>query len=140
MWAAKPYGEPMLTWLPAPPRKPRMRASPPGIAGKPVARSDFDVYLRGKGLAYLKENCAAGDADARFFLHIFPADPADLPLDSREHGFANLDFQFADHGAYAGDICVAERELPGYAIERIRTGQFVSGEGRVWSAEFIVGR
>ena len=108
--------------------------------GQPVARSDFDVYLRDDDLVYLKENCPPGDADARFFLHIFPADSADLPADGREHGFENLDFQFADHGAYAGDICVVERELPDYAIERIRTGQFVSGEGRVWGVEFPVGR
>ena len=111
-----------------------------GDYGLPAAQSDFDVYLRGKGLAYLKENCDAGDADARFFLHIIPVDPADLQADGREHGFANLDFQFADHGAYAGDICVAALDLPDYAIERIRTGQFVSGEGRLWSAEFPVGR
>ncbi len=107
-----------------------------GGYGQPAARSDFDVYLRGDVLAYLKEPCAAGDTDAWFFLHITPADPADLPADGRERGFANLDFQFADHGAYAGDKCVATRELPDYAIESIRTGQFVSGEGRVWSAEF----
>ena len=111
-----------------------------GDYGLPVAQSDFDVYLGGNGLAYLKENCDQGDADARFFLHIFPADPADLPADWRERGFANLDFQFADHGAYAGDNCVAERELPDYAIDRIRTGQFVSGEGRVWGVEFPAAR
>ena len=107
-----------------------------GDYGQPVAQSEFDVYMRGDDLAYLKEPCADGDADARFFLHIIPANLADLPADGREHGFANMDFQFADHGAYAGDKCVATRELPGYAIERIRTGQFVRGEGRVWGVEF----
>ena len=111
-----------------------------GDYGQPVAQSDFDVYLRGNGLTYLKENCAADDADARFFLHIFPADPADLPADRREHGFANLDFHFAERGAYAANKCVAERELPDYAIERIRTGQFVSGEGQLWGVEFPAAR
>ena len=111
-----------------------------GDYGHPVAQSDFDVYLRGNRLAYIKENCAPGDADARFFLHIIPAAPVDLPTDRRESGFANLDFRFADHGAYAGDKCVAERELPDYVIERIRTGQFVSGEGHLWSAEFAAGQ
>ena len=111
-----------------------------GDYGKPVAQSDFDMYLRDNALAYLKEPCAPGDADARFFLHIFPADSADLPAASRELGFANLDFQFADHGARIDDKCVAERELPDYPIDRIRTGQFVSGAGQLWSAEFPVGR
>ena len=109
-----------------------------GDYGQPVAQSHFDVYMRGNRLAYLKEPCAAGDTDARFLLHIIPADPADLPTDRREFGFANLDFQFADHGAYIGDKCVAALDLPGYAIERIRTGQFVIGGSRVWGAEFPV--
>ena len=111
-----------------------------GDYGPPVAQSNFDIYLRDNTLAYLKEPCAEGDADARFFLHIVHANPADLPADRRERGFANSDFHFADHGAYAGDICVAERELPDYPIERIRTGQFVSGEGAIWRVEFAAER
>ena len=111
-----------------------------GDYGQPASQSDFDVYLRGNSLAYLKENCAAGDADARFFLHIIPVDPADLPADMRERGFENRDFQFDDHGAYAGYSCVAERNLPDYPIERIRTGQFVIGGDRLWGVEFPVGR
>ena len=111
-----------------------------GDYGQPAAQSDFDVYLRGNALTYLKEPCVPGDADARFFLHITPADTADLPADRRARGFDNLDFWFAEHGSYAGDICVAERELPDYPIERIRTGQFVSGEGAIWRTEFAAGR
>ena len=111
-----------------------------GDYGRLVARSGFDVYQRGNGLAYLKEPCAQGDIDARFFLHIIPVDPTDLPEDWRERGFDNLDFQFGDHGALAGDKCVATLELPDYAIERIRTGQFVSGDGQLWGVEFRVAR
>ena len=107
-----------------------------GDYGAPIAESRFDLYLRDNALTYLKAPCAEGDADASFFLHIFPADPADLPVDRREFGFANMDFQFAEHGARIDDICVAERELPDYPIDRIRTGQFVSGEGSLWRAEF----
>ena len=111
-----------------------------GDYGQPGAQSDFDVYLRDNVLIYLKASCAPGDTDARFFLHITPANPADLPAAVRENGFANLDFQFTDRGAYAGDKCVVTRELPDYAIERIRTGQFVSGEGRLWGVEFPAAR
>ena len=107
-----------------------------GDYGAPVAQSHFDLYLRDNILTYLKESCTEGDAYAPFFLHIFPADPADLPAIWREYGFANLDFHFADHGAHVGDICVATRDLPAYPIERIRTGQFVSGEGDLWRVNF----
>ena len=111
-----------------------------GDYGKPVAQSYFDLYISGNALAYLKKPCTPGDSDARFFLHIFPTNPADLPADGRELGFANLDFQFANYGADIGGKCVAERELPDYAIERIRTGQFVSGGGQLWGADFRVAR
>ncbi len=111
-----------------------------GDYGQPVAQSDFDVYLRGNTLTYLKEPCAPGDTTARFLLHITPANPADLSAANREHGFANLDFQFADHGARIDGKCVIERQLPDYAIERIRTGQFIRGEGAIWSIEFAAGR
>ena len=107
-----------------------------GDYGPPVAQSRFDLYLSGNSLTYLKAPCAPCDTHARFFLHITPADPADLPTAARERGFANMDFHFADRGAHAGDICVASLGLPDYAIKRIRTGQFVSGEGSLWSAEF----
>ena len=110
-----------------------------GDYGLPVAQSGFDVYLRGDSLAYIKEPCSAVVV-ARFFLHIYPSDPADLPEDSRESGFENMDFRLDDRGARIDDKCVAERELPGYAIERIRTGQFVRGEGQLWGVEFPAAR
>ena len=111
-----------------------------GAYGNPVVQSRFDLYLRDNALAYIKEPCASDDTTARFFLHITPANPADLPAADRERGFANLDFQFADHGAHAGDICVASLDLPNYPIHRIRTGQFVSGEGDLWRVEFPAAR
>ena len=111
-----------------------------GDYGKPVAQSRFDLYVRDNILTYLKAPCAEGDADTRFFLHITPVDTADLPAVWREYGFENLDFHFADHGADIGGKCVATRDLPDYPIERIRTGQFVSGEGRLWEVEFPVSR
>ena len=111
-----------------------------GDYGNPAAQSHFDLYLSGNTLIYLKEPCDQGDTDERFFLHIIPADLADLPSDRRERGYVTMDFRFVDHGADIGGKCVGLRELPAYAIERIRTGQFVSGDGAVWRAEFAAGR
>ena len=100
-----------------------------GAYGKPVAQSDFHVYLRDNRLAYLKEPCAPADARARFILHITPANPADLPADRRARGFANLDFKFTAHGARIDDICVASLDLPAYPIALIRTGQNATAPG-----------
>ena len=111
-----------------------------GDYGNPIAQSHFDLYLTNNALTYLKAPCAEGDTHARFFLHIIPADPADLPAPNRERGFANLDFHFADHGAHAANICAATINLPDYPIDRIHTGQFISGERSLWRIEFAAER
>ena len=106
-----------------------------GAWGAPAARGAFDLYLDGTVLAYHKEPCAAEDLRARFFLHVIPAEAGDLSPQDRRHGFENRDFDYHEHGALFGAACVALAPLPEYAIARLRTGQFISGQGQLWSAE-----
>ena len=108
-------------------------------AGKPAARANFDVYLKDGALHYVKEDCGPADAEARFFLHIFPVDEADLPLHRRKYWFDNRDFDFGWRGGYFDGKCMTQEPLPSYPIARVRTGQFVRGEGQLWKAEFPVG-
>ena len=104
--------------------------------GGPVVRSEFDVYLTGDRLTYVREPCEPVDAEPIFFLHVFPVDRADLPRSRRQHGFDNLDFTFSQHGfSDGGDRCVVSLVLPDYEAAKIRTGQYV-GVRRVWSEEF----
>ncbi len=114
------------------------RAAIAGDYGEAAAQSTFfDVYRAGKDtLVYVKDPCRAADVEARFFLHIVPADAADLAAGRAESGFVNMDFWFADVGALFEGKCVAVVRLPGYAMEEVRTGQHVSGEGTVWRVVF----
>ena len=105
----------------------------------PLADAPFEVYRDGGRLVYAREGCALADIGARFFLHAVPLDPADLPEERRENGFHNLDFAFGEYGALTGGRCVAARELPTYRIASIRTGQWASGEGELWSVEASFG-
>ena len=108
---------------------------------RPLGGEAFEVHLDGDLLVYVREECAAGDgvlADP-FFLHVRPADPADLPEGRQGSGFDNRDFEFGSHGVLADGRCVAVRELPRYPIASIRTGQWVRGEGEVWSLEAAPG-
>ena len=108
-------------------------------SGEPVIASVFDVHLNDGELAYLKEDCRPADAQARFFLHIFPGDESDLSYARRRHGFDNLDFAFDIHGARFDGKCLTTATLPNYPVARIRTGQFIRGEGRLWEKEFRPG-
>ena len=124
-----------------------------GDFGERLAGSLFDIYLDkggdkdgsedgdeyGRSLIYFKQPCAAEDTQASFFLHITPVDERDIPDDKREDGFDNMDFNFTGLDVQArDDWCIAITPLPSYPIDRIRTGQFVSGEGALWRAEITL--
>ena len=110
------------------------------VAGsEPLARGAFDLHLLNGDLVYIKEPCEQMDTEARFFLHVVPERVSDLPEARRELGWDNLDFRFFLNGAWFDGQCAARVSLPDYPIASVRTGQFVSGEGEVWSADFAVG-
>ena len=103
---------------------------------KRIIISDFDVYLDGNRLIYVKEECRPDDTRAQFFLHVIPVDESDLPEYRRQYGFENRDFN--QRGVEIGDHrCAIRRQLPAYPIRHIRTGQY-TGKGRLWEGEFAM--
>ena len=109
------------------------------VAGEPIIRADFDIYINDNTLTYAKDPCARADTEATFFLHLIPADVNDLPDHRQQHGFDNLDFDFEEHGKRFDGQCLATVPLPAYDISEIRTGQYVQVDGgfnHLWKAEF----
>ena len=108
------------------------------VSGEPVIRADFDIYISDNTLTYAKEPCDRADTEARFFLHLVPADVADLPDDRKQNGFDNRDFRFDRRGAIFEGTCVVRVPLPDYDIAAIRTGQYVQTGGgfdNLWEVE-----
>lgn len=101
----------------------------------PAARGAFAVHRRDGRLIYVREPCVPVDAEPRFFLHVVPANAADLPPARRSAGFLSLDFDFRERGELQGDRCVALVPLPDYAINAMRTGQFAPARGELWRVE-----
>ena len=113
------------------------RARREALAREPLARSIFNVHRDGRTLTYIRDGCTEEEAVARFFLHVEPLDPDDLPTHRREHGFDNLDFTFARSGARVDGNCIAVATLPDYPIGSVRTGQY-DGTGAIWETEFSI--
>ncbi len=103
---------------------------------EPAARAVFDLYLQNNNLHYVREYCAPPDTAARFYLHIIPSDPSDLPPERQRYGIANRDFAFPLRGAIFDGKCLATVPLPDYPIAALRTGQFIPGQEPAWTAEF----
>ena len=107
--------------------------------GAPLIHAEYrghvtDVYRFDNRLYYVRRPHPKPSGDARFFLHVIPADVSDLPDHRKLWHFDNLDFSFYAHRIPHSTRAIAVRILPDYAVARIRTGQFTS-EGRLWDAE-----
>ena len=107
-----------------------------GDYGEPASGGNFDVYRNAGEMVYLKEPCAAADTEARFYLHVYPTNAANLPTQRRQYGFDNPDFQFPQYGVRWDGRCLAIAPLPNYAIARIRTGQYIVGGEAIWQVDF----
>ena len=92
----------------------------------------WSVYALERNLVYVGD-CPTDRSVPPFFLHLYPADAAELPVGAREHGFENRDFSFANVSGALGDACVAVRELADYPIDYIHTGQY-DETGKIWEA------
>lgn len=99
-------------------------------AAKLLARSYFAVFLCENNLIYVRDSCDQADLDARFFLHLYPADANDLPSQRKKYATDNLDFNFGDYQFRLDEECITVRPVPAYAIRRIQTGQFTSEQGQ----------
>ena len=108
-------------------------------AGAPRLSFEYQVYLAGDRLLYVREDCAPEDREGDFVLHLLPRDEDDLPPWRKIYGFDNLSFRFEDRALDTSGTCVAEVRLPDYDLRTIVTGRFLRTEGRltpVWRGEF----
>ena len=121
----------------APPPLSPLTPAAPSQTNELLINADFQVYrAAGRRLLYSKADCSPADTADRFFLHITPADPADLPPDRRQYGFDNRDFRFADAGTVFNGKCIVELPLPHYPITSLRTGQYIYGGAELWAGEY----
>ena len=100
------------------------------VAGTPVVRNRFALYLAERDLTYVKAPCEPADVRGRFVLRVVPAD-------GRTRGEGDREFMW--HAPLFDEKCMATVPLPASDSIRVHTEQVVQGE-RVWEAKFAVGR
>ncbi len=95
------------------------------LAGEPLLRSQFDLYLNGAALTYVKEPCRPEDIVHPFLLRSFPASVEDMPVLYRDDGWQPLGFQFAGYGVRFNGRCLIRRPLPDYPIRALEVGRWL---------------
>ena len=82
------------------------------VAGEPIIRADYDVYLKNQQLTFVRENCAPEEPDAWFGVRIFPRRLETLPPPLRQDSsYAAL----RTPGVRLDQLCLAVLQLPDYA-------------------------
>ena len=112
------------------------------VAGEPIIRADYDVYLEGQRLTFVRENCAPEEPAAWFGVRIFPRHRETLPPPLQP------DFSYAPlntRGVRLGRLCLAVIQLPAYARDDLILFRSVAGTYRpdglpVWEELYSLSR
>ena len=107
-------------------------------AREPAARSEFEVRLDGRAIAWTRDECAEEDVWPPLFVHAVPLDANDLAPDRRAAGFEAAAYFLPNHGARFGGRCAARAALPDYPLAGLRTGQRAEGLPALWEASLPV--
>ena len=107
--------------------------------GELLFNNNYDVYLTDENrLIYVNHDCQpSNEHDTTFRLHVYPADPNDLPASVRRDGYETLDFIWR-YAYYKNNTnCVTgSPKLPAYDIARIVTGQHPPAQAMIWRVEY----
>ena len=89
-------------------------------ASEPAAHGGgFDVHLHDSQLAWVKEACEPGELMSPFRLALYPADTGRLLAHHQKRGY----FELGVRGVRFDGKCMGARQLPGFALARVRLGQ-----------------
>ena len=100
--------------------------------GELIISSEFDVYLLDREtVAFVRSPCKRENVDLRFNLRVYPVEGA-----GRTHDTFDLNV-IQGTGFHIGETCVTSRALPGYAVGRLRVGQFNHDRsGHTWMRSY----
>ena len=100
------------------------------VAGTPIIRAAYDVYLQGRTLTFIRENCPAGDMERRVFARVLLPEPARELV--WERGW-EPHITLRSHGVRWDNTCLAVLQLPDATPHDLIIGQDWSG-GDQWAA------
>ena len=85
------------------------------VAGEPIIRADYQVYLNDKRLAFIRENCPPESPDAWFSVKLFPPDPELLPPPAAAVSAYIYPHRLSNYPVRLDGLCLAVIQLPAAA-------------------------
>ena len=103
------------------------------VAGEPIIRGEYAVYLTGRTVVFVKEDCQPGERAGRFGVKVYPAAAAQGGLIPGRDDYR----YFSNVGARLGERCLAVIGLPDYPIAHLVAGQYAGpANGIVWEGVY----
>ena len=103
------------------------------VAEEPIIRGEYAVYLTGRTVVFVKEDCRPGERAGRFGVKVYPAAAAQggrIPGRDDYRYFSNV-------GARLGERCLAVIGLPDYPIAHLVAGRYAGlANGIVWEGAY----
>ena len=91
------------------------------VGGEPVIQAEYDVYMNGEALTFVKENCPPGHLSGQFSAKVYQFLPQQQTGQLLNAGsFRHL----KSRGVRMGNKCLAVIPLPEYPIAHILAGQY----------------
>ena len=90
-------------------------------AREPLIRAEYDIFLNGRTLTFIKENCQPGDRAIPFTVTVFWNDRERPPGRLSDLG---RKARFSNSGVRLGQRCLAVIQLPDQPIAHIIAGQY----------------
>jgi hypothetical protein len=99
------------------------------------------IYIYENTIWYLWKNEPQLLENVMFFLHIYPINVTDLPVERQQFGFDNLDFHSSPETILSvPSFCeykiVVYKKLPSYRILKLQTGNYNEKE-RLWETQIV---
>ena len=106
------------------------------IAGEPIIREEYAVYVVGRTAVFVKEECQSGDRVGWFGVKVYPVMAAVAAQTGRVPDLDDYRY-LSNVGARLGERCLAVIGLPDYPIAHLVAGRYVGpANGIVWEGAY----
>jgi lipopolysaccharide export system protein LptA len=95
----------------------------------------FKVFLKDNRLIFYRLNADATDIQPEFFVHVYPKNKNDLPIDKRKAGYEDVGFRFPPDHLQNG-IAKYDLVLPEFKSARVVVGQYGDKKKVLWQKSY----
>lgn len=101
-----------------------------------IADESFKVFVKDDRLIFYRPDAREADLKPEFFVHVYPKNKNDLPIEKRKAGYEDLSFRFPPEHLQNG-TAKYDLTLPEFKVARIVVGQRDAKQKPIWQKVYV---